>query len=401
MITDRLLDEPPPDAVVIRPRTLVVGVGCVRGATADEIEDLMVQTFAQHRLALASVAGLATIDAKADEAGLATLAERRGWPLKLYRAEELNQVPGLASVSAHALRAVGAVGVCEPAALLAADAPALVVGKTATQRVTIAVARRTFRSMAGKLSVVGIGPGSPADLTGRARAALQAADVVVGYQAYVDLVRPWLGEKEYRASAIGEEVARAQTAIDLARAGRRVALISSGDAGIFGMAGLALELLADQPAEADRVDVIPGITAAQAAAAILGAPLMSDFATISLSDLMTPWPVIARRLCAIGEADLVVALYNPTSSRRRHRFREAVEILRRYRPPTTPVGIVRNATRPGEHATITDLAHLLETPVDMLTVVVVGNRATTRIGNRLVTRRGYPIADQEGRCDGL
>ena len=170
----------------------------------------------------------------------------------------------------------------------------------------------------GTLTVVGIGPGAPEDMTLRARTALERAEAVVGYGLYLDMLRPWLRQKQYYASLIGEEAARCRLAINLMRAGKQVALVSSGDAGIYGMAGLVFELLAEEgaPADMERVTVVPGVSAAQAAAAALGAPLMSDFATISLSDLMTPWEVIEQRLQAAAGADLVVALYNPASKRR-------------------------------------------------------------------------------------
>jgi len=245
--------------------------------------------------------------------------------------------------------------------------------------------------MPGRLTVVGLGPGALEDLTERGRQALQAAEVVVGYHSYLDQVRPWLGPKAYHGSPIGDEIERCALALTLARSGCRVALVSSGDAGIYGMAGPVLELLAAAEATLDpvAVEVIPGVSAANAAAALLGAPLMSDFAVISLSDLLTPWELIKRRLDAVGAADLVVALYNPASARRRDHLARAQQILLRYRPAETPVGLVRNASRPGQVVTVTDLEHLLDHSVDMLTVVIVGNCATIRVGDRLVTRRGY------------
>ncbi len=381
--------------LVYRPRTLVVGLGCVRGATVEEIDRLLQRTFQANGLALASIRELATIDVKRDEAGITALAERYGRPVRYFTAAELSRVQAPSGASAEVQRAVGAPGVCEPAALLAAGAAELVVPKAKTDRVTLAVARLVAPPTEGRLAIVGIGPGDPEQLTFRARRALEAADVVVGYQGYLDQVRPWLGATEYRGSPIGDEAGRCRLAIDLSRVGRRVALISSGDAGIYAMAGLVLELLEQDGAagEADRVEIIPGITAAQAAAAILGAPLMSDFVVLSLSDLMTPWPVIERRVEAAGAGDLVVALYNPASAKRQRQLRTAVEVLLRYRSPETPVGVVRNASRPDETTTLTTLGRLLEHPIDMFTLVLIGNSATIRVGNRLVTRRGYLAGD--------
>jgi precorrin-3B C17-methyltransferase len=220
---------------------------------------------------------------------------------------------------------------------------------------------------------------------------LEAADAVVGYHAYLDLLRPWLAGPAYHGSPIGEEVQRARLALMLARAGQRVALVSSGDAGVYGTAGIVFELLHEEGAgaEAMGVEVIPGVSAAHAAAALLGAPLMNDYAAISLSDLMTPWEVIARRLEAAAAADLVVALYNPASGRRRAQLARTQEIFLRHRAAETPVGLVRNAGRPGQSVRVVALGELLAQEVDMLTLILVGNRATIRVGDRLVTRRGY------------
>ena len=381
--------QPPP--VVFRPKTLVVGVGCVRGIAAEELEALLEATLRRHGLAVASVRELATIDAKRDEAGIAELARRRGWPVRYLSAEELAAVEPPSGRSETTLRAVGAGAVCEPAALRAARAETLVVPKVKTARATVAVARAASAPSRGRLSIVGLGPGGPEHLTARARAALEAAEVVVGYHGYLDQVRPWLGAKRYHGSPLGEEIERCRLAIALARAGHRVALVSSGDAGIYGMAGPVFELLgaSDAVEEADAVEVVPGVSAAQAAAALLGAPLMCDYATISLSDLLVPWSSVERRIEAVAAADLVVALYNPASQRRRQHLARAREILLRYRSPETPVGVVRNAGRPGQTVTLTNLAHLLDQPIDMLTVVIVGNSATVRVGSRMVTRRGY------------
>jgi cobalt-precorrin 5A hydrolase/precorrin-3B C17-methyltransferase len=385
--------------VVYRPGTLVVGIGCVRGATADELGDLVRGTLERHGLAMASVRELATIAAKRDEQGIVELADRYGWPVRYFGAADLAAAGAPSGASEAVERAVGAPGVCEPAALLASGAQALIVPKTATGRATVAVACAAVPSPRGHLAVVGIGPGAPEHLTGRVRRLLEDADAVVGYHGYLDQVRPWLGPKVYYGSAIGEETERADLAIALSRAGRTVTLVSSGDAGVYGTAGIVLERLAQEEAEEEAagVEVVPGVSAAMAAAALLGAPLMNDFAAISLSDLLTPWPAIERRLEAAAAADLVIALYNPASSQRRQQIAQARQILLRHRPPSTPVGIVRNAYRPGQEVTVTDLEHMLEGAIDMLAIVLIGNSATVRVGGRLVTRRGYEEATLVGR----
>lgn len=234
---------------------------------------------------------------------------------------------------------------------------------------------------------MGLGPGGRAHLTPAAEAALLQADVVVGYKPYLALVEDLLAGKRQVNSGMREEVPRARAAVAEALAGARVAVISTGDAGIYGMAGLVLELLPeDAPV---GVAVVPGITAASAAAACLGAPLMNDFAVISLSDLMTPLEMIERRLTAAATGDFVIALYNPRSHRRHEPLARALAILRAHRDPATPVGMVKNALRAGQAVHLTTLADLPETDVDMVTILIIGNSQTTVRGGRMVTARGY------------
>ena len=245
----------------------------------------------------------------------------------------------------------------------------------------------------GELLIVGLGPGDPQDLTPRARRALERAELVVGYQPYVEWVARWVPGRELHPFPIGQEAERAAFAVALARDGRRVALVSSGDAGVYAMAGLALEALHREDGDGrpgPRVEVVPGVTAALAAAARLGAPLGVDFACISLSDLHLTWERIAARLEAAAAADLVVALYNPRSRRRTTQLGAAQAIFLRHRPPETPVGIVSRAGRDGEAVTVTTLGQLLDHLVDMETTVIVGGSRTARYGEHLVTGRGQP-----------
>ena len=245
--------------------------------------------------------------------------------------------------------------------------------------------------MTGKLYVVGIGPGGDDHITPAARAAIEAADSVVGYRTYLDFIAHLLAGKEVVSSGMTRETARCGQALELAAAGKTVALVSSGDAGVYGMAGLVLELAeADEERTAPEIEIIPGISAVQAAAARLGAPLMHDFAVVSLSDLLTPWETIVRRLDAASAADFVLALYNPRSKGRSGHLGEARKILLRHRSPETPVGIVRNASRSGEEIIVATLGTLPEESVDMFSLVLVGNSTTfvDREG-RMVTRRGY------------
>ncbi|MSM40336.1 MAG: cobyric acid synthase [Geobacter sp.] len=240
-----------------------------------------------------------------------------------------------------------------------------------------------------KLFVVGIGPGGLEQMTFEARSAMEEASVVVGYTTYLDLVKPLLAGKQKVSSGMRQEIPRCREALRLAAEGAVVALVSGGDAGIYGMAGLVLELAAEM-LEPPEIVVVPGVSAVQAAAAVLGAPLMHDFAVISLSDLLTPWEVIRSRLQAAAAADFVIALYNPRSKGRTSQLVEARDILLTARPAATPVGIVRNACRSGEEKTVCTLADLPDHPVDMFSLVIIGN-ASTHVDDagRMVTPRGY------------
>lgn len=243
--------------------------------------------------------------------------------------------------------------------------------------------------MSGALFLVGLGPGDPRLLTRQAEEALRGADAVVGYSLYLDLLRPTFPGLDYRPGPITAEVERARAAVELALTGRRVALVGSGDAGVYGLAGLAFEVLEQRDGVELPVEVVPGVTAALSAAALLGAPLGHDFCAISLSDLLTPWPAIARRLEAAATADFVTVLYNPASSRRRTQLTEAQRIFLLHRAAETPIGVVRNGYREDQSVALTTLGELAQTPVDMLTTVVIGNASTRRWAGRMITPRGY------------
>lgn len=397
-VTDRDPGDAPwrARAVLYRPPSLAVGVGCVRGTGEAELAEAVRAALAGAGLAQASVAVLATVDRKRDEPGLRALAARWGLPLRCFPAAELAGVR-VPNPSAYVERTLGTPSVAEAAAVRAADGGELVVPKRRTGGVTVAVARRV-PVPPGRLYVVGIGPGDPAHLTRRAEEVLRAADVIVGYRGYLDRVRRWLPHGVFVDAAIGEEVRRARLAIARARQGERVALVSGGDAGVFGMAGLVFDLLEAEGGPPVPVEVVPGVTAACAAAALLGAPLMQDFAVISLSDRLTPWEVIARRLEAAAAGDLVVVLYNPAARDRRDPFRQACAILLRHRPPETPTGIVRDAMREEQEVRIVPLGRLAEEAVDMRTTVIVGNAATRVRHRTLWTPRGYRLRQEgEGR----
>ncbi len=242
----------------------------------------------------------------------------------------------------------------------------------------------------GKICVVGIGPGDMENMTYRAAKAIEAADIVVGYGAYIELIRDYFPEKEFVSSGMTREVQRCRMALQKAQNGLKVALVSSGDSGIYGMAGVMLQVL-NESGSAIPVEIIPGVTAASAGAALLGAPLMHDFAVISLSDLLTPWELICSRIRLALQGDFVLCLYNPRSKKRSGYIGIAREIAMEYRSPETPVGIVRNAGRKNEGCEITSLEGMLDFEIDMFSTVIIGNSATYVENGRIITPRGYVL----------
>ncbi len=394
-----------PRHLVYYPKTLTIGVGCERGTPAGELIALADETLARHDLAPASVAGVFSLDLKADEAAVHALANHLGVAARFFSADRLEaEESRLANPSEAVRREVGVAGVCEAAALAAAGRDgALLVQKVKSSRATLAIAEAPRRLVdlpgqpRGVLAVVGIGPGSSEWMTPAAAAALDTASDWVGYGLYLDLVaRHRRGQAEHRF-ALGEEEARVRHAIALAGEGRNVALVCSGDAGIYAMASLVFEALASpslSPAETRiAVEVIPGISAFQAAAARTGALIGHDFCAISLSDLLTPWEVIEARLKAAAEGDFVVAFYNPRSARRSDQLQRAMGILAPHRRPDTPVVIASNLGRPAERLEIVELAAFDPESVDMLTIVLVGSSRSERLqrgdGAVAFTPRGY------------
>ena len=247
----------------------------------------------------------------------------------------------------------------------------------------------------GRLLLIGLGPGDPGLQTAAAHGALSNCDVLVGYRGYIDQVSALASGKELVSMELGQEMERASRAVDLAYEGRSVGVVSSGDAGIYGMAGPVFRVLTDRgwDGASPAVEVVPGISALQAAASLLGSPLMQDFCAISLSNLLTPWDAISRRLVAAAMGDFVVALYNPRSQRRTWQLPEARRILLEHRPGTTPVGLVKDAYRPTQRVSVTDLEALEERleEVDMFTTVVIGNSTTYVHKGFMVTPRGYEV----------
>jgi cobalt-precorrin 5A hydrolase / precorrin-3B C17-methyltransferase len=377
-------------------RELIVGVGCRRGTGTAAITEAVLSSLKLLGRKPAEVRALATIDIKRDETGLLAAAGELDLPIRFISKQAIIDRGRWTAPSAVARRSLGVEAVCEPAALLAGRRLELLLPKQTFDGVTIAIAGRRLdaeRRPAGSkdgdegwLAVVGTGSGG-GHLTLRAVEVLERATDVVGYKTYLKNIGGLVEGKQLHSFTMGKEIERAQKAIELARAGRRVAIVSSGDAGVYGMAGPVLELLGDD----DRleVEIVPGLTSALAAAAAVGAPLMNDFSVISLSDLLTPWAQIERRLEAVAGADLVVALYNPKSRQRQKQFELARDILARHRPAHTPVAAVRNAGHDGQAVVLTDLAGMVDLAVDMRTILIVGNSKTVITGGRMVTERGY------------
>jgi cobalt-precorrin 5A hydrolase / precorrin-3B C17-methyltransferase len=444
------------------PRVLWVGIGCERGTSTALIAHAVQQVLQQNHLAAAAIAGIATIDRKADEVGLIEFSHDRQLPLRCFPATVLSTIP-VPNPSAIVAAEVGTPSVAEAAALLAATyshsrypahyelsdlsllpidpsthplidpsthspihpstpgvnavapyntttspftlhpspfSPALRIPKQIIRHpdypgaVTIAIAQaeQEYTGRLGQLWLIGTGPGQLDQITPAAQTAIAQADVVIGYALYIDLVRPLFRPGQIiEALPITQERQRADRAIELAHWGLTVAVISSGDCGIYGMAGLVLEALRSQGWDGytPNVQVFPGITALQAAASRVGAPLMHDFCAISLSDLLTPWEVIETRLTAAAQADFVVALYNPKSQTRTTQIATARRIFQQYRNPQTPVALVKSAYRPDEQIHLTTLEQLDCDRIDMLTTVLIGNQSTRFHQNWMITPRGY------------
>ncbi len=404
LITEKVVNKP--DELVIHPATIVVGVGCERLARPAELIDLAERSLAAAGLSPLSIACVASIALKAAEPAVHALAEHWNVPARFFDAETLErETPRLVNPSDLVFRETGCHGVAEGAALAGGGADGkLALAKQRSERATcaIAIAPRIVDPVKigraqGRLAILGLGPGSPESRTAEVDAALRQAGDWVGYKLYLDLLAPLSAGKTQHAFELGAEEERVVHALNLAVAGRDVALISSGDAGIYAMATLVFELI-ERGGRPDwaRVEItgLPGVSAMQVAAARVGAPLGHDFCAISLSDLLTPWPAIERRLRAAAAGDFVVALYNPVSQRRRRQLAAARDVLRKFRPAETPVVLGRNLGRPGESLHVITLADLDPERVDMLTVVLIGASTTRAVprpdgGQWVYTPRGY------------
>ena len=366
--------------LVYHPKTLVMGLGCERHAAPSELIALAEQVLSDNGLAPASLAAITSIDLKADETAVHAVAAHFGVPARFFAVEELSlETPRLKNPSDIVAKEVGVPGVAEAAALAGAGPEAdLIIEKTRSTRGTCAIAKSAapILTMPGRargiVHVVGLGPGTPDWRAPAATAALASASDWVGYGLYLDLAADVKSTQQEHRFPLGGEEARVRHAINLAKEGKDVALICSGDAGIYAMAALVYEVIDLEPSRI-AVNVIPGISAFQAAAAKAGAMIGHDFCCISLSDLLTPWEAIEKRVTAAAEGDFVISFYNPRSLKRRDQLERAFAILAHHRPPDTPVVIASNLGRPEEQVRVIRFADFNPDDVDMLTLVMVGS----------------------------
>jgi len=398
--------------LVYCPQKLVLGVGCARGYDPKKFADFVTEQCKRHNINLAAIAAIASIDLKADEPAIMALATQLDVPYRVFSAAELEeQTPRIATPSKIVFAETGAHSVAEAAALALAGPDArLHLPKIKTDNATMAIADRQAAFVKGQdlpgrkpgqVMLIGIGPGQSDWRTPEAAKWAQSADELVGYSLYIDILGSAVAHIPRADFALGEEEARCRYALERAATGRDVAIICSGDAGIYAMGALVYELLdrdsaaGGVSAAAKRVRVVstPGVSALQAAAARSGAILGHDFCTISLSDLLTPWAAIETRIHAAGAGDFVIAFYNPVSRRRRTQLAAARDILLTYRGADTPVVLASQLGRPDEVVKFRRLADLDIDEVDMLTVVMVGSSASRLLdlgrGTSVYTPRGY------------
>lgn len=379
------------------PKVLWAGVGCERGTSRELIDKAIDETCKTYHLAPEAIAGIVSIDLKADEVGIVEVCQRRNLVFKTFTATELNQVE-VPTPSVVVEQEVGTPSVAEAAAILMGQnllvSKQIFKSEAQSGAVTIAIAQAEteYIGRTGKLYLVGIGPGNLEQITPAAQTAIKEADVVIGYNLYLNLIKSLKRPGQIvEASPITQERQRAKRAIELAEWGLTVAVVSSGDCGIYGMAGLVFEELRDEgwDGKIPQIKVFPGISALQSAASRVGAPLMHDFCAISLSDLLTPWEVIQKRLKAAASGDFITTLYNPRSQKRTEQIVMAQAIFANHRSGDTPVAIVHGAYREDEQIILSTLDQMLEQPIDMLTTVIIGNTTTRNYEDWMITPRGY------------
>lgn len=360
----------------------IIGLGCRRDTTCDEISKALGDAMGTKCISL-----IATCTLKSDEKGLLEYAESKGLKLIFFTPEELSKIE-VPSPSEKVKRHINSHSVSEAAAI-AAGGRIISPKSIHYGKITVAIAEPVRAK--GTLTAIGIGSGAIDQITESARSAILSSDTVAGYGKYLEQIPTLIGKKKKIATGMTHEVQRCSLALDEAASGKNVSVVCSGDAGIYGMSGLLLELAEQEKYRDVKIETVPGITAAVSAASTLGAPLMNDFAIISMSDLLTPKKTIIKRIKLLAEADLVCAIYNPRSQSRKDLLAYTIKYFKKIRGKDTKFGIVKNAGRPNELVVCGTLDHFPEEFVDMSTLVVIGNSQTVLRGGKLYTLRGYKI----------
>lgn len=397
----------PSSVSALHPPLLTLGIGCVRGTSHEEIDALIEKVFQKNTLSRKAIAGIASIDIKRDEMGLISFAEKHSLPLRFFSAETLAGFSDkISNPSTLVLKETGSPSVAEASSLaLAGPSATLLVTKDKSEKVTCAISLSShpldITNLAGKklgrLALVGLGPGGQDWRTAEAESAFQDADTLIGYSLYLDLIRPYAKKTTiFLPYPIGAESERCRKALDLASLGQNVALVCSGDPGIYAMAALVFELLDSQENPEWRfcpIHVCPGISAMQFLSARIGAPLGHDFCALSLSDLLTPRDIILNRAMAAAKSDFVTSLYNPQSKNRHTLLKQVLDIFKRHRPKDTPVICGRLLGREGEKITVASIDDFDPDIVDMFSTVIIGSRQS-RLFERfshpaMYTPRGY------------
>ncbi|HCE42287.1 MAG TPA: precorrin-3B C(17)-methyltransferase [Lentisphaeria bacterium] len=366
----------------MKTKSYIVGLGCRRGTTCGEISEAVEKAMGKKKVAI-----IATCTLKSDEKGLLEYAETKGVNLVFFTPEELSRID-VPSPSDKVKKHIDSHSVCEAAAISAGGI--IITPKSIYDgKITVAIAEPVRAK--GILSAVGIGSGAIDQITDNAKFAILSSDTVAGYGRYLEQIPSLTKGKKKIATGMTHEVERCRLALDEAAAGKNVSIVCSGDAGIYGMTGLILELAEQEKYKGVKITAVPGITAAISAATTLGAPLMNDFALISLSDLLTPKQTIIKRIKLLAESDMVCAIYNPRSHSRKYLLAYAIKYMKKVRGEDTKFGIVKNAGRSNELTVCGTLEHFPEEFVDMSTLVIIGNSKTVLRNGKLYTLRGYKI----------
>ena len=380
------------------PPTLWIGIGCERNTSKILIQNALNDCFSSSNLSQLSIAGFATVDLKSDEKSILEIVEENNWPIKFFSPKELSsiEVPNPSDIVSNE---IGTPSVAEAACIIAAGKGGKLLKKKEIYKkegygaVTLSIAEslKQCAPNKGEIHIIGSGPGDLSYLTADAKKALSKCSVWIGYKFYLDLLEPIKRKDQVRIdSQLTEEQLRCEKAIQIAEEGIKVAIISSGDAGIYGMAGLILEIIQNIKKKfRPFVEVHPGISSFQLASAIAGAPLMNDFCVISLSDKLTPWTIIEKRIEGALKGDFVVAIFNPKSIERNWQLQKTINLFLNFREGNTPVLIARQVGRKNQSKQLTTLSSIPFDTIDMFTLLIIGNSQTKILGESLITQRGY------------